>query len=240
MSESKSVNTIVIRSWPKLIFMWPTAVLALLFGILTIVAPGWENIYGAIFLVCMALNLTVLTFDFPRSTSLTVFIAVVVVVLGLILLNQHFAIIKPLENWLAGLKMNASRDFYFAIAIMMGLMYAAMAFVTRFDFWEITSNELIHRTGLLGDVERFSTAGLKLNTEIRDVFEYVLAGAGRVIMNIPGNPRPIVLDNVLRIKRLMEQSKELLSRRVVQVASGSKSGSLEFDDHRQVTAEDEQ
>ena len=105
----------------------------------------------------------------------------------------------------------------------MGLMYFVMTFITRFDYWELSSNELIHRTGLMGDVERFSTAGLKLNTEIKDVFEYLLAGAGRVIMDIPGNPRPIVLENVLRIRKLMAQSQDMLSRRMVQVTTDTAS-----------------
>ena len=241
MASKAPVETIIIRTWPKLIFMWPTALLSLVFGLLlAFFSKDWENVYGAIFLICMALNLIVLTFDFPRSTSLTVFIAVVVVILGLILLNQQFAIIAPLKYWLGSLKINASRDFYLTIAVLMGGLFAAMAFVTRFDYWELTSNELIHRTGLLGDVERFSTAGLKLNTEIRDVFEYVLAGAGRVIMNIPASPRPIVLDNVLGIKSLMETSKELLSRRVVQVSSGGKTHFHPDDHERESTAEDEQ
>jgi len=239
MADKAPVETIIIRTWPKLIFMWPTAVLSLVLGLLMLFSEGWENVYGAAFLICMALNLIVLTFDFPRSTSLTVFIAVVVVVLGLILLNQQFAVIAPLKHWLGSLKLNASRDFYLTIAVLMGSLFAAMAFVTRFDYWELTSNELIHRTGLLGDVERFSTAGLKLNTEIRDVFEYCLAGAGRVIMNIPASPRPIVLDNVLGIKTLMETSKDLLSRRVVQVSQG-KHAHRESDHQREATAEDEQ
>lgn len=221
MNESRAPETIIIRSWPKLIFMWPTALLALLFGILQVFLPGWNNVFGGVFLVCLALNMIVLSFDFPRSTSLTVFLTVAAVALGLILLNQRFAIIAPLKHWLGSLELNASRDFYFTIAVAMGLMYVAMGILTRFDYWELNSNELSHRTGLLGDVERFSTAGLKLNTEIKDVFEYLLAGSGRVILNIPGNPRPVVLDNVLRIRRLMEQSKELLSRRVVQVAAAN-------------------
>jgi hypothetical protein len=44
-----------------------------------------------------------------------------------------------------------------------------------------------------------------------------LAGAGRIIMTIPGAPRPVVLDNVLRFNSIMERSKHLLSRRVVEI-----------------------
>ncbi len=219
MSKSSTSTVLVIRSWPKLIFMWPTAAISLLMGLFMMMMPDWANVWGAVYLITFALNLVVITFDFPRSTSLTIFVAIVTVVLGMILLNQKFAIIAPLQGWLASLEVGATRDFYFIITTIMLLLFAGMVIVTRFDYWELTSNELIHHTGLLGDVERFSTAGLKLNTEIHDVFEYLLAGAGRIIMNIPGNPRPVVLDNVLRISYLLQQSKEILSRRVVQVSS---------------------
>lgn len=219
MSKSSTSTVLVIRSWPKLIFMWPTAAISLLMGLFMMMMPDWANVWGAVYLITFALNLVVITFDFPRSTSLTIFVAIVTVVLGMILLNQQFAMIAPLQGWLASLEVGATRDFYFIITTIMLLLFAGMVIVTRFDYWELTSNELIHHTGLLGDVERFSTAGLKLNTEIHDVFEYLLAGAGRIIMNIPGNPRPVVLDNVLRISYLLQQSKEILSRRVVQVSS---------------------
>lgn len=213
-------DKIIIRTWPKLIFLWPTAALALLAGLLQSFGFGesWKFALGTAFLLVFTFNLIVLAFDFPRSTSLTVFIAVLSVLLGLVLLNQKFPIIAPLKSFLGGLELYASHHFYLFIAVMMGLIYAAMMVITRFDYWELTSNELVHHTGLLGDVERYSTAGLKLNTEIKDVFEYLLARSGRVIMNIPGSPRPIVLDNVLRIRKLVEQSTALLSRRVVQVA----------------------
>jgi hypothetical protein len=221
MVKRSATNVLVIRSWPKLIFMWPTALVALTVGMLTMAMPTWEYVWGGIFLTCIALNLVVITFDFPRSTSLTIFVAVVMVVLAMVLLNQTFAIIGPLHGWLSGLEISATRDFYLGIFIVIMLLFVGMAIVTRFDYWELTSNELIHHTGLLGNVERFSTAGLKLNTELHDVFEYLLAGAGRIIINIPGQPRPVVLDNVLRISHLLNRSKELLSQRVVRVSSDS-------------------
>jgi hypothetical protein len=215
-----------------MIFLWPTAAVALIAGLATGISPAWAETCGHVFVVCFFLNLAVLTFDFPRSTSLTIFIAVITLVLGIVLLNQRYGIIEPLQKWLASLDVNASAEFYFAIVLSMVILYLGMAIVTRFDYWELTSNELIHHTGLLGDVERFSTAGLKLNTELNDVFEYVLAGAGRIIINIPGQPRPYVLDNVLRINKVLNVSKELLSRRVVEVSQSDRGNGRETDEQK--------
>lgn len=220
---SSSSQVLVIRSWPKMIFMWPTALTALIAGLVTMFMGSWAETMGHAFIVVFALNLTVLTFDFPRSTSLTIFIAVVTVALGVVLLNQQFGIIEPLQKWLGALSITATPEFYFSIFLFMLILYIGMLVVTRFDYWELTNNELIHHTGLLGDVERFSTAGLKLNTELNDVFEYLLAGAGRIIINIPGTPRPHVLDNVLQINKVLRVSKDLLSRRVVQVSEAERA-----------------
>lgn len=235
MSKEASAhqNVLIIRSWPKMIFLWPTALVALLAALGTQFLPeSWAEICGHSFLLCFALNLAVLTFDFPRSTSLTIFVMIITVILGVVLLNQQFGIVEPIQRWFSSFEITASRDFYFAVFFSMVALYLGMAIITRFDYWELTNNELIHHSGLLGDVERFSTAGLKLNTEINDVFEYILAGAGRIIMNVPGNPRPFVLDNVLRINKVLNSSKDLLSRRVVEVSgplSGSTNASAEKD-----------
>lgn len=214
---STKTEVLIIRNWPKMVFMWPTALMSLVCGLIATFAPAWDHVFGGAFLVCFTFNLLVITYDFPRSTSLTMLAVMVAAVLGIILINQRYVIIAPLQQWLSTLDLNASADFYYAIFAGMFLLFIGMALVTRFDYWELTSNELIHHSGLLGNSERFSTAGLKLNTEINDVFEYILAGAGRIIMTIPGAPRPVVLENVLRFNSIMERSKQLLSRRVVEI-----------------------
>jgi hypothetical protein len=224
MATGGEMEKIVIRSWPKMVFLWPTALASLLAALGMTFAEPWKTVIGGIFLTVLALNLVVLTFDFPRSTSLTAFISVVAVVLLVILLNQQFSIIAPVKKWIESLHVAATRDFYWGMFAMLFLLFMGMIFVTRFDYWVLTSNELIRHSGLLGDNERYSTAGLKLNTEINDVFEYMLAGSGRIVMNIPGNSRPVVLDNVLRINWLTQQSTEMLSHRVVEVKD-SRDGS---------------
>jgi hypothetical protein len=218
MPSSDRPKMIVLRAWPKMIFLWPTTLLSAMATIAMMTSPESLNLIGGVFVVGVALNLVVLTFDFPRSTSLLVSVIAVSVVLGLVLLNQQFGFIGSLQQWVASLQINASRDFYLTIFIVLFLLLIGMAISTRFDYWELSSNELIHHSGLLGDVERFSTAGLKLNTEINDIFEYILAGSGRIIMNIPGSPRPVVLNNVLRISYLLKATDAMLSTRVVEVA----------------------
>jgi hypothetical protein len=213
-----------------MIFFWPTVLMSLLMGLLNQVFPDSRDVWGGAFLVVFGLNLMVLTFEFPRGTSLTIAFVTVALVLGLILINQKMEIIKPLQQFLANREISASNEFYFFLFLIYLALFIGMYVVTRFDYWELTANELIHHHGLLGDVERFSTAGLKLNKEISDIFEYLLAGAGRIIMQIPGNPRPIILENVLAITRIEKMADRVLDARVVRLESPA--GEPKVDDDR--------
>lgn len=229
---AKDDNSLVIRPWPKMIFLWPTCLFSLFMGLATQFSPANASLWGGIFLIVLGLNLVVLTFEFPRATSLLVTFGVIIVVLALVLINSRFPIVEPLHNALRKLQPSASPTFYYIWFIIQALLFAGMWVVTRFEYWVLTPNELVRHHGLLGDVERFSTAGLKLNKEIQDIFEYVLAGAGRVVMNVPGNNRPIILDNVLNISKIEQRSDKILNARVVRIEK-------EEDDHSAALHESE-
>jgi hypothetical protein len=102
----------------------------------------------------------------------------------------------------------------------MFVLFTGMYIITRFDYWELSSNELVHHQGMLGDVERFTTAGLKLNSELGDVFEYVLWGAGRIVMTPAGSQRPIILDNVPNITGVTRAADNILGYRTVRFEGG--------------------
>lgn len=267
--KPQPIERLVIRSWPKLVFIWPIAVFSLLtcgvqwywqgpvsaraglnpIPAATAVAAAssgaaatsgeataagtvatapvaaepalqehkLERFMGGLFLALLGLNLTIITFDFPRTTWIAILALVVAGILGVLLLNQYFHIIPPLVSFVQGLDIRATTQFYLGFSLTMVALFAAMIASSRFDYWELTANELVHHTGLLGDIERYSTAGLKLNKEITDIFEYILAGSGTIILNIPGNPRPIVLHNVLRIGYIEQRSDMILNARFVRL-----------------------
>lgn len=214
---AKDENKLVIRPWPKMIFLYPSCLLALFMGLATQFASGNANLWGGIFVIVFAMNLVVLTFEFPRATSLLVTFGVIIVVMGLVMINMVVPIIAPLNALLGHLAVSASPQFFYVLFAVMLVLFVGMWIATRFDYWVLTPNEIVRHHGVLGDVERFSTAGLKLNKEIQDIFEYVLCGAGRVVMNVPGNPRPIILDNVLNISKIEQRSDKILNARVVRL-----------------------
>ena len=78
--ESSLPKNIYLVSYPKVVFLYPTFIAAIVAGIYMLVARdahGVERhdteVVATIFLLLGGVNLVVLAFDFPRTTSLTLF-----------------------------------------------------------------------------------------------------------------------------------------------------------------------
>lgn len=212
-------DKIILRAWPKMLFLWPSALVALAAGIGTSFTPEtstrWE-FWGTLFLAVFALNLMVVTFEFPRSTSLTLVLACVALAWILVEINRRYNIIAPLSDFIEALELAAMPDFYFAIFTVYILLLLGMFISTRFNYWEISNNELVHHKGLMQDMERFSTDGLQYTKQITDFFEYLIGRSGRLIVQTPAFEQPIVLDNVIGINRVASTLDTMLeARRVV-------------------------
>lgn len=195
---------IFLVSYPKLVFLYPTFIAALLCGFLT-----WTNgneqtslseFFSLVFLGVLTLNLVVLTFDFPRTTSLTLFFFVAMIVMGLYLLF-HFNpdLVPVVGSVIHALKPFANSNFYFLFAAVLFAFYLAILVTVRFDYWEVRPNELLHHHGFLSDLKRYPAPNLRIDKEINDVFEYGLLRSGRLILHARHESRAIVLDNVLFI-----------------------------------------
>ncbi len=211
-------RAIVIRPWPKMVFSWPTFLAALAAGWGTVQYPGQAHYIAILFLAVTFVNLMVLAFEFGRAMSLILLFAAVAGAAGFYILNERFVVFEPLKAWITNREAMASPEFYYLLAAIYGAVFVGMFVVTRLDYWILSSNELVHRKGILGDRERFSTAGLRLNREITDVFEFLFCGAGRIVLTIPGVPRAVVLDNVIGVRKIERRADELLTARLVRVA----------------------
>ncbi|MCE7989665.1 MAG: hypothetical protein DYG89_51620 [Caldilinea sp. CFX5] len=219
-NEATDIPTkLVLRAWPKMFFLWPTAVAALIAGLGTALfadAPNRSEFWGTLFLVVFTLNLIVVTFEFPRSTSLTLVLAVVALAWIFVEVNRRYNIIAPLRDFVEELALVATPDFYFALFVIYLLLLIGMFISTRFSYWEISNNELVHHRGLMQDVERFSTDGLQYTKQITDFFEYVIGRSGRLVVRSPAIEQPIILDNVIGINHVAHTLDRLLeARRVV-------------------------
>jgi hypothetical protein len=226
-ADPTSPTSIYLVSYPKVVFLYPTFLAALAAGIYMLFA-GEPNVgepkrHGAeiaaiVFLGVLALNLVVLSFDFPRTVSLTLFFLIFAIVMGLILLFRvNPELLPAVTDTLKRFRPFANATFYFTIASILGVIFICVWISTRFDYWEVRPNELLHHTGLLSNLKRYSAPHLRIDKEITDVFEYILLGSGTLILHPTQEPRAIVLENVPGISRKEEQLTKMLGALQVQV-----------------------
>jgi hypothetical protein len=223
----KPLGSIFLVSYPKVVFLYPTFLTAVVAGIYMLVAgnaPGAERhdteIVGLVFLTILTINLVVFSFDFPRTTSLTLFFFGAAVVMGLVLLFRFNPDLLPVvTSFLKRLRPWANSHFYFTFATVLAVIYVIVAINVQFDYWEVRPNELLHHHGIMSDLKRYSAPSLRIDKEINDIFEYMLLRAGRLILHPSNEPRAIVLENVFFINTKEEQITKMLGALQVQVRS---------------------
>lgn len=202
-TEPGEAKPIILVSYPKIVLLYPTFFAAIIAGLLTL-ALGEESPHaqtiGVVFLGLLTVNLVVLSFDFPRTTSLTLFFVGVVVLLSTMLVSIYYPTFLPaLTDIIRRIDPRANATFYFCFVALLAVIYVGVMINIRFDYWEVRPNELLHHHGFLSNLERHSAPGMRINKEIDDVFEYMLLRSGRLIIHPTNEPRAIVLDNILNI-----------------------------------------
>lgn len=219
--KEEAPRSIYLVSYPKIVFLYPTLVFAILAWLVMLLLgktgePTGERhrvaeLITLVFLLLTAANLVVIAFDFPRTTSLTLFFGFVALIMGAVLLyTNRPELMGPLKAFFDALKPWANAQFYGLFAFVLALLYLIVWIMARFDYWEVRPNELMHHHGFLSDLERFSAPNLRISKEINDVFEYMLLRSGRLILHPTNEPRAFVLDNVLNINRKEAQITKML------------------------------
>ena len=95
---------------------------------------------------------------------------------------------------------------------------------TRFSYWEIQPNEILHHHGFLGDVHRYPTRGLRMKKEITDLMEFVLLRSGTLVLTPQDEERPLILDNVIAITSVEDKIQRLLGTMKVRIDQGQIGG----------------
>jgi hypothetical protein len=205
------IERIIIRSYPKVIFLYPTMIMAFICAIFVSADVGQPHAWGSAFLIVFGFNLCVLAFDFPRTASLTLVFSVLAIILAAVLLNQRTEFFPFLSDQTGKLKPSMNATFYWLYALVMAAILVVVWVIHRFvDYWEVLSNELIHHHGILGGIQRLPAPGIKLEKEITDVFEYLLLQSGTLVITPQGESRAIVLETVPNINKVEDHVKSIL------------------------------
>jgi hypothetical protein len=223
--EPRIPERVLLVPYPKFVFLYPTLLVSLLSGI-SMSAGGWalqQDSTGAvvtalIFLAIAGANITLLAFDFPRATSLTLFFFLLAVGLAAALVfTLHPEWLPAVFDIVKHLRPLANAAFYWTFSAILATIYVVVMVVVRFDYWEVRPNELLHHHGILSNLERHSAPNLRIDKEINDVFEYLLMRSGRLILMPSSERRAIVLDNVPFIDKKEEAITRMLGALQVQV-----------------------
>jgi len=212
--EEKEVQVEEIRIYglPKGTVLWPTGVVAVIFGILISIKPEWQSALSTAFLVIFTLNLLILYFEFSRGAVM----GITGILFGLIILyiylkdKYNLPSIGKIERGLTG----ASGDFLFVFGIILLTMILLGWIVKRqFDYFIITRNELIRKHGILGDAQRFNAQNIVFNKNIADIFESILLfGSGNLTLYPPGKEEIFYIENVPQINKKEKLLSQLLSK----------------------------
>lgn len=216
---------IFLVPYPKIVFLYPALVMSVVAAaVLSFVEQPLDAqnrvavTLSTLFLGVLAVNLVILAFDFPRTTSLTLFFFVVALVMGMVLLFVYRPEMLP---FLAGILERfhplANATFYWSFAGIMAAIFLMTMIAVRFDYWEVRPNELLHHHGFLSNLERLAAPNLRIDKEINDVFEYILLRSGRLIIHPSNERKAIILDNIPFITKKEAAITRMLGALQVQV-----------------------
>jgi hypothetical protein len=224
ISESSSdsvvgVEKTILRPYPKVIYFYLTWIAALVCGILTATfaegdsAEKVQRVATLVFLWIFTFNLLVVAFEFSRMLS----VAVLFFGLALAFLGLWLKALQSVFSFFGDIQPQADHQFFFFIFIVFTAIYILVFFQTRFNFWTVRKNELLHKHGFLGDVKRYHAQDVKMEKEIPDVLEYLLLRSGSIVLHPKGEDRAIVLENIIGINRKEDEVKQILESYAIRI-----------------------
>ena len=240
ISEPKKEIRVIVRSYPKTIYLWPSMVAGFIIFLIDLVlrltdklpsdvVPAtakfsplqeYQAYLASIWLAIFLFNLIIISFDFSLGKTFTIFVTVIVVVLIYVVLKDALFPgglgLPKFKDTLAGLQISASPNFYVIISLMIFLILLATWIEARFNFWEFESNRIIHHRGIFEREESFSAQNSRVITSTDDIFERLLFRAGTIHILDPEKKLHII-ENVYNANNKDKQIQELLS--VVRVRS---------------------
>ena len=202
---------VIIRNYPKVIFMWPVALTSLILWILQwiMMENGGEPdpILANIWLWMFFANLFITEFEIGSAKFFAILLGVILIALAIFIWGMPT---------IPDLNIQLQPAFY-GVMFAITTLCILIAFIeTRFDYWKLEKNELIHRTGLFPNLKRYPTQRLRYKKEINDIFEFLIFGSGQITLYLEGT-EPVVLPTVVRINKVAEKLDALLSQFRVRV-----------------------
>lgn len=206
--QPKHPNEIFFRTYPKVIFFYPLLITSLILWLIQSILVTPNQVLGYVWFIVFFINIFVTAFDFSSTKFFVLILAIVIIVLILVfLVLPNFSI--PLGDFSINIAM--SYQFYMLMSLILAFILGIVFLSTRFEYYKIEMNEIIHKAGIFSSAERFPVKSLRFKKEIPDVFEFFMLRAGRFTI-MPGYADEVmILPTVLNINKKEEQLDWLLS-----------------------------
>ena len=206
--ERAKEEKVYLRNYSKVIFFYPLFIASFILYLIEAIMGIEEPWLGAIWITIFFANLFVIAFD----TSSTKFFIILLVVIILIII---FAFVFHPGNIISQvlsfeITITMSYQFYLVSTIILGLIFIIAWIATRFDYWKVERNEVIHKKGIFVSVDRYPTKSLRIKKEIADIFEFALLRVGRIELFFGGQD-VIHLNTIININKKAKQLDYLLS-----------------------------
>lgn len=213
---------VIIRQYPKAVFFYPTFLVSLFIMISVNAGFSADKLAGAIFCLTFGFNFLVVAVEFTKNLFINMIIGFTTLLFcGLWLKGIYPGLFARLLSLLAEIDLTMSADFYAFMTFTFAGAFILILIEARFEYCEITSNELILHSGFFSDVKRYPAPSLRYEQSINDVFESLLLRSGKLKLFITGEKEPVVLENVPFIKRKFAALDDILSRTEVKVVDNS-------------------
>ena len=210
-------ESVIIRPWPKIVFLYPTFLVATIFFLLRWLDLVNSTTLGNIFMVVLMGNLLVFSFDFSRIKSITILVGVLAAVFLVLWIDKNWGVTDFMGRVIDSIDIQLNAQFYGFLSAGLAFLLVLVFINTRFHYYEVNAREILHHHGYLGDIRRWSTEGLEMNKEIYDIAEYILLRSGRLIFQPATSKMAIVLDNVPNVSRIEKLTNDLLSHVAVRI-----------------------
>lgn len=219
----RDTRGVIVRPYPKVILLYPTALCALVCGLVQAFAGGGENALARERMLGLAMgatagfNMLVLAFEFTRLKSFAIGLGALAALFLCLWLGERWPVIEILREFLVARDLRLSTELYFGIALYFALILVGVMVYARFNYYEIKRNLIVHHTGFLGHVKRFPSPNLRMTKEINDIFEYGLLRLGRIILFPATEKEAIVLENIINVNTVERDIHEMLKALAVEI-----------------------
>lgn len=206
--DIKKEEKVILRSYSKVVFFYPLCITSFILFLIQLITGIDEPGLGAIWITVFFANLYVIAFDTSSTKFFILLLVIVVLILVFTFLFHPFTFFAQLFSFEVDVIM--SYQFYLSVTIILAITFLISWIATRFDYWTLERNEIIHKKGIFVSAVRYPTKSLRIKKEIPDIFELILLRSGSIHL-ILGNNEAHYLDTILNINKKAKQIDYLLS-----------------------------